>query len=375
MKRKTLICMLIGMLTLSLGIWNVSYADDLQDQMDEVNQQKEEVSAEMSQLTEKVENAQNEVDEIQKNIDQTQAEINVAEAEIEQTKAAIAERQQGLNQRLRTMYKNGSVGYLDVLLGSNSISEFLNNLEMIQRIYRNDQDTLVELETQHGILEEKQIALENEKAELDQEMVTKQEKQEELESSQAALQEKLDALTAEAEALSAEIAEQQRLAEERRRQEEAEREQQQQQEGNSESQEEEYNENTGVGTGQFIWPCDSRLITSEFGYRYHPLTGIWTGHTGMDIGCSMYDPVYASDSGTVILSGWYGGYGYAVVIDHGDGLSTLYGHNEELHVSVGEKVSQGEVIASAGSTGWSTGPHVHFEVRVNGECVDPRNYL
>jgi len=351
------------MLTLSLGVWNISYADDLQDQMDEVNQQKEEVSAEMSELTEKVESAQDEVDAIQKNIDSTQSEINAAEAEIEKTRADIAVRQDGLNNRLRTMYKNGSVGYLDVLLGSNSISEFLNNLEMIQRIYRNDQDTLVELEKQHGILEEKQSKLEAEKAELNQEMAVKQEKQVELENSQAALQEKLDALNAEADAISAEIAERQRQLEEQRRQEEAEKEQN----GNS--------GNSGVGTGQLIWPCDSRYITSEFGYRIHPLTGIWTGHTGLDIGCSMYDPVYASDSGTVILSGWYGGYGYAVVIDHGDGMSTLYGHNEELHVSVGDRVSQGEVIASAGSTGWSTGPHVHFEVRINGEYVDPMDYL
>lgn len=366
MKRKTLICILIAMLTLSLGVWDISYADDLQDQMDEVNQQKEEVSAEMSELTEKVEAAQGEVDAVQESIDAKQIEINAAEAEIEQTKIDIAERQEGLNDRLRTMYKNGSVGYLDVLLGSNSISEFLNNLEMIQRIYRNDQNTLVELETQHVILSEKQAVLETERAALNEEMVKKQAKQEELTASQAALQEKLDALNAEADAISAEIAERQRQLEEQRKQEEAEKEQS----GNSGN-----TSGSGVGTGRFIWPCDSRYITSEFGYRIHPLTGIWTGHTGLDIGCSMYDPVYASDSGTVILSGWYGGYGYAVVIDHGDGMSTLYGHNEELHVSVGDRVSQGEVIASAGSTGWSTGPHVHFEVRINGEYVDPMDYL
>lgn len=372
MKRKSFVCMLIVSLVMTLGLWNFAYADDLQDQMDEVTKQKEEVSAEMSELTDKVEEAQSEVDTIQQSIDSKQSEINEAEADIEQTKQEIAERQEGLNDRLRTMYKNGSVGYLDVLLGSNSISEFLNNLEMIQRIYRNDQDTLVELEDQHAVLEEKQTALENEKAELDAEMVKKQEKQEELETSQAALQEKLDALTAEAESISAEIAERQRQLEEQRKQEEA----QKQQEDNSSSDSSSSSSgSSGVGTGQFIWPCNSTYITSEFGYRVHPLTGVWTGHTGIDIGCSMYESIYAADSGTVILSGWYGGYGYAVVIDHGGGLSTLYGHNEELYVSVGDKVSQGDVIAGAGSTGWSTGPHLHFEVRVNGECVDPMNYL
>lgn len=364
MKRKSVVCMLIVSLILTMGVWNLSYADDLQDQMDEVTQEKDAVSAEMAELTEKVEAAQSEVDEIQKNINTKQGQIDEAEVEIEQTKSEIAKRQEGLNDRLRTMYKNGSVGYLDVLLGSNSISEFLNNLEMIQRIYRNDQDTLVELEEQHQILEEKQAVLEAEKTALAEEKTKADEKKAELEVSQAALQEKLDALNAEADAISAEIAERQRQAEEKRKQEEAEREP-----GGD------YSGNSGVGTGQFIWPCDSTYITSEFGYRIHPLTGIYTGHTGIDIGCSMNSPIYAADSGTVILSGWYGGYGYAVVVDHGDGISTLYGHNDYLTVDVGDKVSQGEVIASSGSTGWSTGPHLHFEVRINGEYVDPMNYF
>ena len=368
MRRKTLICMLIASLVMTLGAWNFSYADDLDDQMDAVNQEKEAVSAEMSELTEKVEAAQSEVDAIQQNINTKQSEINATEAEIQQTKVEITQRQEGLNERLRTMYKNGSVGYLDVLLGSNSISEFLNNLEMIQRIYRNDQNTLVELETQHVILEEKQTTLETEQAALNAEMVKQQEKQQELETSQAALQEKLDALNAEADAISAEIEERQRQLEEQRRQEE-------EANRNNQNNDDSGNNSSGVGTGQFIWPCDSTYITSEFGYRIHPLTGIWTGHTGLDIGCSMYAPIYAADSGTVILSQWYGGYGYAVVIDHGDGISTLYGHNEELYVQVGDKVSQGQTIAGAGSTGWSTGPHLHFEVRINGDYVDPMNYF
>lgn len=368
MKRKSIIVMLIVSLILALGVGTMSYADDLQDQMDQVTEQKNEVSAEMSELTQKVQVAQAEVDEIQGNIDQKQTQIDKTIVEIKQTMADIDARQKGLDDRLRTMYKNGSIGYLDVLLGSNSISEFLTNVEMIQRIYRNDQNTLVELEEQHKMLEEKQVTLETERSELAKEKEKAAKKQSELQVSQAALQEKLDALNAEADAISAEIAERQRQAEEKRKQEEASKTEDEKDDDNG-------GESSGTGTGQFIWPCDSRYITSYFGYRIHPLTGIYTGHTGLDIGCSMYDPIYAADSGTVILSQWYGGYGYAVVIDHGDGISTLYGHNEELHVSVGEKVSKGQTIASAGSTGWSTGPHLHFEVRINGEYVDPMNYF
>lgn len=373
MKRKLFVCMLILSFILTAGAGSLAFADDLQDQMDQVTEEKNAVSSEMADLTEKVEAAQSEVNQIQKNIEEKQAQIDQAVAEIEQTKIDIENRQTGLNNRLRTMYKNGSIGYLDVLLGSNSISEFLNNVEMIQRIYRNDQNTLVELEEQHKLLEEKQAVLETERAALAEEKAKADEKKAELETSQAALQEKLDALNAEADAISAEIAERQRQLEEQRKREEEEK------KANGDNDDSDDRDDggssSGTGTGQFIWPCDSHYITSEFGYRIHPLTGIWTGHTGLDIGCSMYDPIYAADSGTVILSQWYGGYGYAVVIDHGDGISTLYGHNEELHVSVGETVSQGQVIASAGSTGWSTGPHLHFEVRINGEYVDPMNYF
>lgn len=354
MKRKSVVLMLIVSLVLTLGVWNLSYADDLQDQMDAVEQEKAAASEEMSALTEKVEAAQKDVDEIQAVIDVKQVEIEQAIADIEQTKNDINNRQEGLNDRLRTMYKNGSVGYLDVLLGSNNISEFLNNVEMIQRIYQNDQDTLVELEEQHQLLENKQAVLETEKAELDVEKDKIVVKKEELVANQAALQEKIDALNAEADAISAEIEKRQRELEE----------QQQHQQ-----------ENSGYDGGALMWPCDSKIITSEFGYRVHPLTGIYTGHTGIDIGCAMYAPIYAAEDGTVIMSQWYGGYGYAVVIDHGNGMSTLYGHNEELYVSVGQKVNRGDVIAGAGSTGWSTGPHLHFEVRIYGEYVDPMGYF
>jgi len=351
MKRRSIICILVAALMTVMSLWHVAYADDLQDQMDEVKEKKHAVSAEMAELKEKIESVQGEINEIQKDIDVKQDEIDVAQAEIQQTEADIAQRQEGLDARLRTMYKNGSVGYLDVLLGSNSISEFLSNLEMIQRIYKNDQNTLVELENQHDSLEGKRATLEAERAELDEKKSEQQEKQEELQVSQTALQEKLDALNAEADAISAEIVARQEALQ-----------QQNQQSGSYQG-------------GALMWPCDATIITSEFGFRIHPLTGIYTGHTGIDIGCSMNSPVYAAEGGTVILSEWYGGYGYAVVIDHGNGLSTLYGHNDYLIANVGDKVSRGQVVASSGSTGWSTGPHLHFEVRVNGAYTNPWPYL
>ena len=119
----------------------------------------------------------------------------------------------------------------------------------------------------------------------------------------------------------------------------------------------------------------SGVITSDFGWRNHPIFGRQILHSGIDIGVDEGTPVHAADGGTVVFSGWMDGYGYAVVIDHGNGISTLYGHNSDLAVSEGQSVSKGTVIAYAGSTGNSTGPHVHFEVRVNGDPVDPQGYL
>ena len=116
------------------------------------------------------------------------------------------------------------------------------------------------------------------------------------------------------------------------------------------------------------------LITSPFGYRTHPIFGTVIYHSGIDIGVVSGTAVPAADSGTVIYSGWAGGYGYFVMIDHGDGIVSCYGHNEELLVQEGDKVSRGDVISLSGSTGYSTGPHLHFEVRQDGEPIDPTSF-
>lgn len=124
----------------------------------------------------------------------------------------------------------------------------------------------------------------------------------------------------------------------------------------------------------FVWPV-SAPITSPFGWRFHPVLGYSRMHTGIDLGCGSGTPVHATKGGTVIMAGWMGGYGNAVVIDHGGGISSLYGHNSRLDVSVGQHVDQGQVISHSGSTGMSTGPHLHFEIRVNGNPENPVNFL
>ena len=129
-----------------------------------------------------------------------------------------------------------------------------------------------------------------------------------------------------------------------------------------------------TGSGGMIWPIEGE-ITSPFGWHVHPITGDARFHSGIDIGGDYGDPIRAAAAGQVIYAGWISGYGYAVIIDHGGGISTLYGHNESLAVSEGQMVAQGQVIAYCGSTGNSTGPHCHFEVREGGEPVEPLGYL
>ena len=117
------------------------------------------------------------------------------------------------------------------------------------------------------------------------------------------------------------------------------------------------------------------IVKSPQGFRIHPITGEYKYHSGVDLAADYGDPIYAAAAGTVTYAGWMQGYGNTVIINHGGDLHTLYGHNQELLVSVGQSVPQGFVIARAGSTGNSTGPHCHFEVRVNGEPVNPLAYL
>ena len=126
--------------------------------------------------------------------------------------------------------------------------------------------------------------------------------------------------------------------------------------------------------GGMIWPL-SGPITSEFGWRTHPIFGSARFHSGIDIGGDYGMPIHAAAGGVVIEAGWISGYGNTIMIEHGRVIVTLYGHNESLAVGVGQQVNQGDVIAYCGSTGNSTGPHCHFEVRVGGEPVSPWDYL
>ncbi len=347
--------------------------DQAQQDVEDIEKQQEEVQGELAEVAAKIESVQAEIDEINAVIAEKEAEINETlarieakqeeikkkEAEIKKKKEEIQVRIDGLNARLKVMYKNGSIGFVDVLMGSNSISEFVSNVEMIQRIYENDVDLLKKLQEEQKKLEEEQKKLQEEKQnlqaikdelevqmqDLEYQKELQREKQAELDSQRQILEEKDAQLQADADALKARIKELQ--------------DSQRVYEG-----------------GTFTWPCpSSTYISDSFGWRIHPIYGYWKLHTGTDIAASSGADVVAAAAGKVIMADWYGGYGNCVMIDHGSGIVTLYGHLSGYNCYSGQEVSRGEVVAFVGSTGNSTGPHLHFEVRINGEYVDPMGYF
>ena len=322
-------------------------------------------------LSSKVNSLEEKINELQSSIDENEAKLEQLKKDLKKAEEKVEKQNEDLSARLRNMYKNGSVGFVDVLFESSSFSEFLTNLDMVERIYQGDKDVLNELQKAYDEIETKKKKVETLQAELKEskevasaEVAEIKKEKEKIAASNEQTEKMLDNLNDEADAITAKI-----------QAEAAARAKKSASSGSSgSSSSSSSGSSKSSGGGRLGWPC-SGTITSEQGWRIHPIFGYKKYHSGMDIGVAYGTPIKAAASGTVIQASWYGGYGYCVIIDHGGGLSTLYGHNSSLCVSYGQKVSRGQVIAKAGSTGYSTGPHCHFEVRVNGSVTNPRNYL
>lgn len=356
--------------------------------LDEIRGQQEKIKGDMSEVQSNLDQKEKEYNEIKAKADKqqealkkAQAEAEKAAAKVESIKANIESQKDNLGDRLRTMYKNGSVGFINVVLDSNNMEEFLSNMSMVQEIYKNDQKTLDNLNEQHKALETEKANLEAKKAEIETAKADLDKQKSDLEAKKAEYKAEYDKLNDEYENLEADAQSITAIIN-----------------ASAGSYDSSSSESSGGGGGDSTasesgggessydgggysggggslgWPV-SGPVTSEFGYRIHPVFGDYRGHTGIDIGVPTGTPVHAAEAGKVIMAQWYGGYGNAVMIDHGNGIVTLYGHNSSLAVSNGQTVSRGQVIAYAGSTGWSSGPHCHFEVRVGGQPVNPRNYL
>lgn len=342
--------------------------DNVKDQQAEIKDDLAAVASDIKELEAKVNKINGEISVALKGIKDTEDEIAKTEEAIAEKEKEIAdkqketqEREENLNARLVVMYKNGNIGFIDVLLGSGSISELVANVEMIKKIYQNDAHVMEVLQEEHRQLEIKKAELEDKKVELEG-------KKEELKKKKAALDEQQKELEEEKGKLEKEKAELNKKEDELKK--DADRITNEIKALASSSTTSTYS------GGAMSWPIpSSHYITSPFGNRIHPITKTWKFHTGLDIGGSTGASIIAASSGTVIMASWYYGYGNCVMIDHGGGVVTLYGHLNSMSVSNGQSVSRGQQIGTCGSTGNSTGPHLHFEVRKDGSYVDPFSYV
>lgn len=373
-----------------------AYADDLDDQVQDLQGQIdssrleqenwqqviEDVSAKLKQIQADLDAANARLQSIQTKQAEINAQIAQTQNEIVKMEAYLKTRQDVLNRRVRAIYMHGQLNYLEVILGANNFSDFANRVELLKRVIRSDYNLILEIQKQKAAIEAKKAQLEEDKRQLDALAAEAEKTRQEIAKKKAEQQKVLDAAKSNKAAaaqmeqdLNAQLASVRNLIQQRLAAAEAARQAAQQQaasddEGGGGGSDDNYVQ----GTGAMGWPC-SGPITSPFGYRTHPIFGTTIFHAGIDIGVDYGTPIHAADSGVVVYSGWISGYGNAVIIDHGGGISTLYGHNQSLAVSEGQSVSKGSVIAYAGSTGNSTGPHCHFEVDVNGSPVNPMGYL
>ena len=320
-----------------------------------------EIAVKLHTIQVELDAANAELDRIHSEEDKVNAQIKQIELELEAARKQLLERQDLLNKRIRAIYIHGQLNYLEVIMGSKNFSDFANRLELLKRVIRSDYNLIQDIRVRQEQIQAKMNELSLQKQELEKLATEATKAQQAIEMKRAEQQAVMDSAKAQRDA--AEQMEQDLIASSERIRQQI----QARQGGGMEPQ--------VIGSGILGYPC-SGPITSPFGYRIHSIFGTTIYHSGIDIGVDEGTPVHAADSGVVIYSGsGLTGYGNVVIIDHGNGLSTLYAHNSALLVSEGESVSKGQVVAYSGMTGYATGPHVHFEVRVNGSPTDPMGYL
>lgn len=389
LKTRLVAALLTGVVLCGTPAFIMAEDEDLTNQLDSIQQQVNQQNAIKSDAETVIGSVSEQLRQIEGQLRQATTELNTiteqrvaVENDITLNERQLAEAQKRLEgreavfyKRVRDIYINGRLSYLDVVIGSKDFSDFANRLEVLKRIIDSDINLISEIKKERAQIEAHKKKLEEdraklvdlEKAALAKQADIEQKKAERNVVLQKAQNDRAVAMQA-IEELNASSAQISAMLKERQAARAAAAAAAAQSAGQGSSY-------TWVqGTGQLGWPVSGE-ITSPYGYRVHPIWGTTIYHSGIDIGVDEGTPVHAADSGVIVWSGWMGGYGYAVVIDHGNGLSTLYGHNSELAVDEGQSVSKGQVVAYAGSTGNSTGPHVHFEVRENGDPVDPMGYL
>ena len=384
----------------------------LESKQDELDQKKQELEAQIAANNTQTLNVVEQKAQIDQEIELTRQEVENLNEQIRQYNLLIAEKQAELDQlqtdqndlldrykqRIRAMQEQGDVSYWSIIFGAKTFSEMLNRVSMVEEIAQSDQRMLKNM---------RQIATEvlSAKEELAGEKVSLEEKKTELASAQETLTAKradsdelLQELVSDAdllretnetyEAMLEDLTEQ--IAEKEKEYTDAKRAEDEAAKNNNNNNNNGGNNggnsggNNGGNSGGtpsasgFLFPLPAGsgvVITSPYGYRYHPIDGGYRFHNGVDLAVAQGTPVYATKSGTVTTATFSSGYGYYVTINHGDGFSSLYGHMTHYTVSSGDYVNQGDLIGYVGSTGYTTGPHLHFTMFYNGATVNPMDYV
>ncbi len=347
--------------------------EQLEQQQENLEQQQKDLQEEQNRLQKLEREAAQQLDGLQDSITITDLKIEDTEFQIAQAQERLKrlENEFGMAQeeyeavriaavrRLQFMQRQKDAEGWAVLLKSENLNEFLERRYLLSKVYEADSDVMAGVQAKADVIVQQQQGVEAQKnsiALLRQQLLARRDQFE----AQAGQQNQLIA----------------RLKENRSALEAAQAQLVRDSESLANLIRQRVAAATGgvLGTGQMSFPT-AGSITSRFGSRFHPVLGYNRFHAGVDFGASYGTGIVAADSGTVIFSGWYGGYGNSVIVDHGGGLTTLYAHASRLNVSEGQAVSKGQSIAAVGSTGLSTGPHLHFEVRRNGSPVDPLRFL
>lgn len=362
MKRR-LSLLLVAVLCLAMAFPSyASEVSDIREKGQKLKDQKEEAEKEKKTLNKKLKKILKEMEEIEEEIEAKEEELSLKEEELIQAQVEENDQFESMKKRIKYMYENGTGQLVQILFESKNISEFLNKAEYISTISEYDRDMLKVFQQIVKDVEEQKEVIRKEYEEMEDmqnELISKQNDVKNLlKSTNAKIDELEDDIKKNAKKLEKAVADA-----ERKQQEAA---------SNSGS----AGESVVVGNGTFTHPCPGyRRISSYFGYRKQPLPGASTNHKGIDFAAATGTPIYAAAAGTVISSGYSGNAGKMIVINHGNGVTTYYMHCNALYVSAGQKVTKGQNIAVVGSTGNSTGPHLHFQVNVNGVPQNPLNYL
>jgi len=316
-----------------------------------VKEQKEEIEAAQKQEQQKYDKLVSEIEELKQSIAELDKSIEASEKEYN-------EKLELLKVRLRVMYENSDYTYIDTLAQSKSVIDFFERLELMSTITKKDKEIVesikqakqdIEYKKQLVVGQKEQVQLKADESlktigNLSATRASLDDQIKEINTRLKKIEQEEDKLISQSNALVNQIKSLQKSG--------------------------------SYAGGSMTWPCpSSKTISSYYGNRLHPILKKYKMHTGIDISASQGSSIVAANKGTVIMAGWQSGYGYTVVVDHGGGITTLYAHCSKILVSVGQSVKAGETIAKVGSTGMSTGPHLHFEVRKNGATTNPLNYV